>query len=496
MESFITILQSVLDISVMLVALAILLGVIFIAILYVVDVTQTTQAIRRNYPVIGRLRYFFEHLGVFFRQYFFAMDREELPFNRAQRTWIAKAAKNLDGTLAFGSTRPLDKPGDVFFLNAGFPPTSKEVAAHTPNPIAYGEGFARIPYRTHSFFNISAMSYGALSEPAITALSLGAKDAGIWLNTGEGGLAPQHLSGGCDIIFQIGTAKYGVRDKHGNLDAERLKTVAEHDQVKMFEIKLSQGAKPGKGGILPAEKITDVIASTRGIPKDQDSISPNRHPDIRSSAELLDFIATVRDLTGKPAGIKFVMGQTDWLDDLLAEINARGAASAPDFITLDSADGGTGAAPQSLFDNVGLTVWESLPRLSAKLSAAGLRERIRVIASGKMVNPSGVAAALCLGADSVNSARGFMFALGCIQAMQCNQNTCPTGITTHDKKLQRGLNPAIKANRVANFARAIQQEVKLIALSAGVMDAHELGPKHAFVIDGNGRPKSLQPEQD
>ena len=204
----------------------------------------------------------------------------------------------------------------------------------------------------------------------------------------------------------------------------------------------------------------------------------------------------MRDLTGKPAGIKFVMGQTDWLDDLLAEINARGAASAPDFITLDSADGGTGAAPQSLFDNVGLTVWESLPRLSAKLSAAGLRERIRVIASGKMVNPSGVAAALCLGADSVNSARGFMFALGCIQAMQCNQNTCPTGITTHDKKLQRGLNPAIKANRVANFARAIQQEVKLIALSVGVMDAHELGPKHAFVIDGNGRPKSLQPEQD
>ncbi|NDH39643.1 MAG: FMN-binding glutamate synthase family protein, partial [Gammaproteobacteria bacterium] len=286
MERFTTILQNVLDISLMLVALAILVGIVTVVILYVVDVTQTTQAIRRNYPVIGRLRYVFEHLGVFFRQYFFAMDREELPFNRAQRSWIAKAAKNLDGTLAFGSTRPLDKPGDVFFLNAGFPPTAEEVEAHTPTPITYGEGYAREPYQTHSFFNISAMSYGALSEPAITALSMGARDAGIWLNTGEGGLAPHHLSGGCDIVFQIGTAKYGVRDEQGNLDADRLRKVAEHPQVKMFEIKLSQGAKPGKGGILPAEKITDVIATTRGIPKGQDSISPNRHPDIRNSAEL------------------------------------------------------------------------------------------------------------------------------------------------------------------------------------------------------------------
>jgi len=174
MERFTTILQNVLDISLMLVALAILVGIVTVVILYVVDVTQTTQAIRRNYPVIGRLRYVFEHLGVFFRQYFFAMDREELPFNRAQRSWIAKAAKNLDGTLAFGSTRPLDKPGDIFFLNAGFPPTTEEVEAHSPTPITYGEGYARQPYQTHSFFNISAMSYGALSEPAITALSMGA----------------------------------------------------------------------------------------------------------------------------------------------------------------------------------------------------------------------------------------------------------------------------------------------------------------------------------
>lgn len=261
----------------------------------------------------------------------------------------------------------------------------------------------------------------------------------------------------------------------------------------MFEIKLSQGAKPGKGGILPAEKVTEIIATTRGIPMGQDSISPNRHPDIRSSDDLLDFIATVRSTTGKPTGIKFVLGQTDWLDDLLSKIHSRGSASAPDFITLDSADGGTGAAPQSLMDNLGLTVWESLPIVDKKLRDAGLRERIKLIASGKMVNPAGVAAALCLGADSVNTARGFMFALGCIQALQCNQNTCPTGITTHNPKLQKGLDPISKADRVASYARSIKKEVELIAHSAGVMEAHNLGLEHAFVIDAQGRPKSLSP---
>ncbi len=257
-----------------------LLFLIWVVYLFVVDIRQTEHTIRRNYPVIGRFRYFFEHMGEFFRQYFFAMDREELPFNRAQRSWVYRAAKNVDSTVAFGSTRPLDKPGDVIFLNHPFP-TLEEDAAEI-SPVIIGAGFARIPYVTRSIYNISAMSFGALSVPAISSLSKGAAKAGIWMNTGEGGLSSYHLEGNCDLVFQIGTAKYGVRDEEGNLSDEKLREIAEHPQVCMFEIKMSQGAKPGKGGILPAEKVTAEIAKIRGIPEGEDSISPNGHTDIRS----------------------------------------------------------------------------------------------------------------------------------------------------------------------------------------------------------------------
>ena len=280
MENLLALLDTVLDVTVMALALLILLGLLTVAVLYVVDVTQNTQAIRKNYPVIGRLRYVFEHLGVFFRQYFFAMDREELPFNRAQRTWVARAAKRIDSTVAFGSTKPLNRPGDIFFLNGAFPPTAEEIQAHTPAPVIFGEASVAKPYTAPSLFNISAMSYGALSGPAISALSQGAYQSGIWLNTGEGGLSPFHQQAPCDLVFQIGTAKYGVRDEQGRLDATKLTELAAIPEIKMFEIKLSQGAKPGKGGILPGEKVTEVIASTRGIPAGQDSISPNRHPEV------------------------------------------------------------------------------------------------------------------------------------------------------------------------------------------------------------------------
>ena len=238
METFLGVLDTVLDITTMLFALLILVGLASIVVLYVLDVTQSKQTIRKNYPVIGRLRYVFEHLGVFFRQYFFAMDREELPFNRAQRSWVARAAKNVDGTLAFGSTKPLNRPGDIFFLNGGFPPTAEEIAAHTPEPVIFGDGNARHPYAAPSFFNISAMSYGALSGPAVSALSAGAHQSGIWLNTGEGGLSPFHQTAPCDLVFQIGTAKYGVRDQDGNLDPAKLTELAAHPAVQMFEIKL------------------------------------------------------------------------------------------------------------------------------------------------------------------------------------------------------------------------------------------------------------------
>lgn len=451
--------------------------------MYVRDVTQTEHAIRRNYPVIGRFRYLFEKLGEFFRQYFFAMDREELPFNRAQRSWVYRAAKNVSNTSAFGSTRDLQPVGTVLFVNTPFP--TLESDAVPVRTLTIGPDCAQ-PYRTDKLFHISGMSYGALSRPAVRALSRGAAMAGCWMNTGEGGLTPYHLEGGCDLVFQIGTAKYGVRDIAGNLDEEKLKQVAAHAQVKMFEIKLSQGAKPGKGGILPAVKVTPEIARIRGIKPHVASISPNRHMDIDSIAALLDTVTRVRTITGKPVGFKLVLGAYDWLEELCEAINHRGMAAAPDFITLDSADGGSGAAPMSLMDDVGLPIRESLPCLVNALIRHGLRERIRVICSGKLITPNAVAWALCMGADFITSARGFMFALGCIQAMQCNRDTCPTGITTHNPSLQRGLNPADKAVRVMHYHKNLEHEICTIAHSCGVNDPRELRRAHARVIGPNG----------
>jgi glutamate synthase domain-containing protein 2 len=456
---------------------------VYVVAIYFIDISQTTHAIRRNYPVIGRFRYFFEHVGEFFRQYFFAMDREEMPFNRAQRSWAYRAAKGVNNTVAFGSTRDIRKAGSVLFVNSPYPTLGEDSVP--PGDVTIGKN-CRYPYITNSLFNISGMSYGALSQPAVTALSHGAALGGIWMNTGEGGLSPYHLSGNCDIVFQIGTAKNGVRDIDGHLNDEKLRQVAEHPQVKMFEIKLSQGAKPGKGGILPAEKVTKEIAQIRGIEAGKAAISPNRHYDINSDEDLLDMIHRIRKVTGKPVGFKAVLGSGLWIDQLCALIAKKGLEYAPDFITIDSAEGGTGAAPMALIDDMGLPLRESLPMAVDVLKEYGLRDHIKVIVSGKMVTPADVAWALCLGADFVNSARGFMFALGCIQALQCNRNTCPTGITTHNKKLQRGLEPAVKAKRVASYAEQMAYEVGMIAHACGVRQPRELDRSHARIVNDNG----------
>ncbi|MBN8280703.1 MAG: FMN-binding glutamate synthase family protein [Gammaproteobacteria bacterium] len=478
------IVSDILDLFSALFVVALGLGALSIAVMYVVDITQTTHAIRRNYPVVGRFRYAFESMGEFFRQYFFAMDREEMPFNRAERAWAYRAAKGVDSTVAFGSTRDLKPAGTAIFVNAAFPGLDEE---HRPtSPVTLGP-FCRKPYTTDRFFHISAMSFGAISRPAVIALSRGARAAGCWLNTGEGGLSPYHLEGGADLVFQIGTAKYGCRDEEGQLDEGRLRAIAAHDQVRMIEVKLSQGAKPGKGGILPAAKVTPDIAQIRGIVLGKDSLSPNRHTDIRNVPELLDFVDRVREITGKPVGFKTVIGSTAWLEELCTEIRRRGVRSAPDFITLDSGDGGTGAAPMALIDNVGLPIRESLPLVVDLLHRHGLKDRIRLVASGKLTTPANVAWALCMGADFVASARGFMFALGCIQSLRCNKNTCPTGITTHDPRLQRGLVPADKAARVKRYQQNMEKEVSVIAHSCGVPEARLLRREHCRVVQGNGR---------
>lgn len=482
------VLLGMLEILAILFVTTISVGIVVIAILYIIDRNQTAHAIRRNYPVIGRFRYWFEHLGTFFRQYFFTMDREELPFNRAERSWIYRAAKNISNTVAFGSTRDLKPAGTVIFVNCPYPTLDKD--AVLPHAITIGVE-CRHPYTTTSMFNISGMSYGALSKPAIISLSHGARKANAWINTGEGGLSPYHLAGGADIVFQIGTANYGVRDENGFLSDEKLKAIAEHDEVKMFEIKLSQGAKPGKGGILPGGKVTAEIAAIRGIPEGVDSISPNRNPEINSNEELLDMIYRIRQVTGKPVGFKAVIGAYGWIEELCELTKQRGLEYAPDFITIDSATGGTGAAPMSLIDYVGLPIQESLPLVVDALSAYGLRERVKIIASGKLITPAEVAWAICMGADFVVSARGFMFALGCIQALQCDKNTCPTGITTHNKSLQRGLVQTQKSWRVTHYIENMIHEIGVIAHSCGAKSPRDLKRHHARIVQSSGRSKSL-----
>lgn len=478
MDWFATLASSGLNLFAIIFATFIGLLVLCVLVFFLIDINQTKDSIRRNYPVLGRFRHFFTELGEFFRQYFFAMDREEMPFNRAERGWINRVSKSGTETVPFGSTRNLAQ-GAVIFANGMFPKLEDEHTHHKPKIIGAD---TKHPYQPESFFNISAMSYGSLSKPAVQALSHGAQKGGCWLNTGEGGVSPYHLEGGCDLVYQLGTAKFGARNKDGSLNARKLAKICEDPQIKMIEIKLSQGAKPGKGGILPAAKVTAEIAEIRSIPEGQSAISPNRHVEAKNAEELLDLIADVRKISGRPTGIKMVVGNLTPLHEFIATIKKRGIACAPDFITLDGGDGGTGAAPMPLIDNMGRTIRESLPATVDALIKAGLRDRIRIIATGKLITPAEVAWAFCAGADFVSSARGFMFALGCIQAMKCNQNTCPTGITTHNTRLQRGLDPNHKSERVKNFVKTMRYEVNMIAHSCGVDHPNALNRDHALIV--------------
>jgi glutamate synthase domain-containing protein 2 len=448
------------------------------AVFFIQDFFQKEHAVRRNFPVVGRLRYFLERQGDYFRQYFFALDREEMPFNRATRSWIYRTAKGEPSTIGFGSTNDLREPGSILFVNAAFPVLE---ADRLPTPaLLVGDGQCEQPFLARSIFNISGMSYGAISTPAVQALSRGAALAHCWINTGEGGLSPHHTLGGGDIIFQIGTAKYGIRELDGSFSPSRARELGQ--TVKAFEIKLSQGAKPGKGGILPANKVTEEVAAIRGIPTGQDSLSPNRHLDIASIPQLLDFIARLREVSGRPVGIKAAVGSEQFVDELIETILKRGAHSAPDFITVDGGEGGSGAAPQPLADHMSLPIMEALPMVASRVIAAGLKPRIRLVASGKLVTSTQAAWALCLGADFVTTARGFMFALGCIQSLKCHTNNCPTGIATHQKRLQRGLVVGEKYLRVARYAQAVNHEIDMIAHSCGVQHARELRRRHARIV--------------
>jgi glutamate synthase domain-containing protein 2 len=467
-----------------LIAFALIAGLAFI---FISDITQKKHGVLRNYPVVGHLRYYFEQLGEYFRQYFFSGDREEMPFNRATRGWVYRLAKNEGGTIGFGSTYDLHDAGALIFVNHPFPVLEEE---RLPTPaLRLGDGFCRDPFEARSIVNVSGMSFGAISAPAVRALSRGAAVAGCWMDTGEGGLSPYHLEGGCDVIMQIGTAKYGVRDAQGNLSPDRLRELSK--SVKAFEIKLSQGAKPGKGGVLPGRKVTPEIAEIRGIPEGRDSISPNRHRDIANMSELLDKVAWIRDLTGRPVGVKTAVGGWRFMNEMADIVHRRGLEFAPDFLAIDGGEGGSGAAPQALADHMSLSIEEALPRVVDALIESGLRERVRVIASGKLVTSARAAWALCVGADFVNTARGFMFSLGGIQALRCHQNTCPTGVTTHNKRLQRALVVDEKYLRVANYANNMNREIDMIAHSCGVRHARELKREHVRIVQASGQSVAL-----
>ena len=464
----------------MLIAIIFALLMVALVLLYVHDRRQTTHTILRNFPIIGYFRYFAETLGEYMRQYQYLPDWAERPFNRLERSWVYRSAKGVSNLRSFGS----ENVPPFIFRNAAFPILDEEKRPWAGKQIGIsdGPGACRTPYRAMSFFNISGMSYGALSHAAVSALSRGAKVANIWMATGEGGLAPFHLEGGCDVIMQMGTAKYGVRDADGNLSEEKLRAIAAHEQVRMFEVKLAQGAKPGKGGILPGAKVTQQIADIRGIPVGQDSISPNRHKDIGNVRELGAFVNRVRSITGKPVGVKFVAGDPTFLDDWFTECAAH-PEGCPDYIQVDGGEGGSGAAPASLMDYVGMPITLALPQVAAARERHGLKDRIRIVASGKLVTPDKVAWALCMGADFVSSARGFMFSLGCIQAMKCGSGKCPTGVTSAEPRLISGLDPTDKAARVARYAMRMREDVDIIAHSCGLNDPGGFLPRHVTEIE-------------
>ena len=450
-----------------------------LALLAVQDLRQRKHAIRRVYPLLGRLRYLVEMVGPELRQYIVTGDLDERPYNRAQRSWVYQAAKGMNNAVDFGTQLDTWAAGSFHFLPSVFA-TLTEEAPNAGAPHVVGPNRPR-PFRVHSRINVAPMSFGALSAAAVRALAMGAAEAGCYINTGEGGLAPYHLEGGGDVIFQVGPGKYGVRTREGTLDWARLAEIGRMPQIRAIEIKLSQGAKPGKGGILPGAKVTEEIATIRGIPAGKPSVQPNRFSEYHDTASLIDFIEAVQAAVPVPVGMKIVIGDTQFIEELATEFARSGRG--PDYISVDGAEGGTGAAPPSLTDHMGLPMRDAVVAVDNAYRRHGVRDRITIIAAGRATNGADVAAAMALGADLVSIARGFLFSIGCIQALRCHTNECPTGVATQSKWRQRGLVPQDKAQRVAAYARAVQDDLMTVTRSVGLKSPADLRRNHLeFVL--------------
>lgn len=459
--------------------LAVMMLVLIALAIY--DFMQTKHSVMRNFPVIGRLRFLMELIRPEIRQYFIASNQEERPFNRETRSVIYQRAKKVLDTQAFGTQHDMNRPGYLY-------------AKHSLSPTKLPQEELRVwvggpqcakPYHA-SRLNISALSYGALSKNAILALNRGAKTGHFAHNTGEGGVSPYHLEPGGDLVWQLGTAMFGCRTHEGRFNPELFVQTASLDAIKMIEIKLSQGAKPSHGGILPGRKITPEISAIRGVPMGQDCISPPTNPEFDTPAGLLEFVARLRELSGgKPVGFKLAIGvRSEFLSICKAMLST---GILPDFICVDSGEGGTGAAPLEFSDYLGEPFPDALIFVHNALVGVGLRDAIRVIASGKVATGFDLITHFATGADMCNSGRGMMFALGCIQSLQCNKNTCPTGVTTSNARLMRGLVPEEKYQRVASFHDATLASFVELASAMGIKAIRELSPWHIFKRDDDGR---------
>ncbi|WP_237044269.1 FMN-binding glutamate synthase family protein [Aquipseudomonas alcaligenes] len=437
------------------------------------DLLQTRQAVRRNYPILGNIRYLVEAIRPEIRQYLLEADGDELPFSRAQRSLVYARAKNQGADKPFGTLSDVYRSGFEFIGHSMLPAAHCDPATFR---VSVGGPQCTQPYSA-SVFNISAMSFGSLSANAIRALNQGARLGGFYHDTGEGSISPYHREHGGDLVWELGSGYFGCRDEQGRFDPQRFAEQAANPQVKMIEIKLSQGAKPGHGGILPRHKVTAEISLTRGVPMGQDCISPARHSAFATPTELLQFITRLRELSGgKPVGFKLCLGHPWEFMGIAKAMLATGIL--PDFIVIDGKEGGTGAAPLEFTDHIGVPLREGLLFVHNTLVGCGLREHIRLGASGKIVSAFDIASVMALGADWANSARGFMFAIGCIQSQSCHTNKCPTGVATQDPLRQRALVVPDKAERVHNFHRNTLKALAEMIAAAGLSHPAQIEAKH------------------
>ena len=454
---------------------AVVVGVIvlFLAGVALYDVIQTRHSILRNYPVVGHLRFILEAFGPELRQYIVTSNDEERPFSRDERRWIYTASKNLDTTFGFGTDNRLDvTPDYVIIKPAAFPepPSAAEPSVLDPGfevpcaKVVGGSHGRRHAFRPSSIVNISAMSFGSLSAAAITALNRGAAMAHCLHNTGEGGLTEHHRHG-ADLTLQIGTGYFGCRDDQGRFSLERLLATIDGAPVRAIEIKLSQGAKPGLGGLLPAAKVTPTIAAIRGIPVGVDCRSPNRHSAFDDVDTMIEFVEGLADATGLPVGIKSAVGEQAFWDELARRMASTGAG--PDFVTVDGGEGGTGAAPLTFGDHVSLPFLHGFPRVYRAFAEAGIDGDVVFIGSGRLGLANRGLTAMALGCDMVNVAREAMLAIGCVQSQRCHTGRCPTGVATQSPRLERGLDPTDKSVRAAYYLTALRQELLRLARACG-----------------------------